>query len=235
MIPPGSILEWIMPPPTDPRWPRLLSLSVHEFRTPITVVAGYLRMLLKDRAGPLSDQQRRLIEEAEKSCARLSSLVSEVSDLSNLEAGTAPLARQSADLHAVLRAAIDRLPELPDRTVHVELQAEGAAPLSADPARLGLALGSIIAGLRREVVTSDRLYVRVDRRGGEYEILIGDEATLTILAQPPAAELPVFDEWRGGCGLTLAIARRILDAHGGHIWSATDEHKAGAKITLPAA
>ena len=55
----------------DPRWPRLLSLTVHEFRTPMTVVAGYLRMLLKDRAGPITEQQRRLLEEAEKSCTRL--------------------------------------------------------------------------------------------------------------------------------------------------------------------
>ena len=72
----------------DPRWPRLLSLTVHEFRTPMTVVAGYLRMLLKDRAGPITEQQRRLLEEAEKSCARLSALLAEVSDLANLEAGT---------------------------------------------------------------------------------------------------------------------------------------------------
>ena len=59
--------------PPDPEWPRLLSLSVHELRTPMTVVAGYLRMLLKDRAGPVTDQQRRLLEEAEKSCGRLAS------------------------------------------------------------------------------------------------------------------------------------------------------------------
>jgi signal transduction histidine kinase len=74
-------------PPTDPRWPKVLSLSVHEFRTPMTVVAGYIRMLLKDRAGPLNEQQRKLLEEAEKSCARLSALLVEVSDLSALEAG----------------------------------------------------------------------------------------------------------------------------------------------------
>ena len=72
--------------PPDPKWSRLLGLSVHEFRTPMTVVAGYIRMLLKDRAGPLSDQQRRLLEEAEKSCGRLTALLTEVSDLSNLEA-----------------------------------------------------------------------------------------------------------------------------------------------------
>src|SRR3981189_1573883 len=94
--------------PVDARWPKILPLSVHEFRTPMTVVAGYIRMLLKDRAGPLSDQQRRLLEEAEKSCARLTALVAEVSELSSLEAGTAPFNLQAADLHKVLRDAVER-------------------------------------------------------------------------------------------------------------------------------
>src|SRR5436309_11109471 len=94
----------------DPRWPKLLSLSVHELRTPMTVVAGYIRMLLKDRAGAISDQQRRLLEEAEKSCARLSSLVAEVSELSNLEGGTLTYNKQRTDLRAALRTAVDRLP-----------------------------------------------------------------------------------------------------------------------------
>src|SRR6478672_11482249 len=100
--------------PLDARWPKILSLSVHEFRTPLTVVAGYIRMLLKERAGPLSDQQRRLLEEAEKSCARLSALVNEVSELSNLEARTAPFNRQRTDLNPLLRAAVEQLPPLPE-------------------------------------------------------------------------------------------------------------------------
>src|SRR5574342_1161935 len=94
----------------DPRWPKLLSLSVHEFRTPMTVVAGYIRMLLKDRAGPLSDQQRRLLEEAEKSCARLSALLVEMSDLAGLEAGTATFNKSAVDLRGVLSDAIASLP-----------------------------------------------------------------------------------------------------------------------------
>src|SRR5918992_5360409 len=99
----------------DPRWPKILSLSVHEFRTPMTVVAGYIRMLLKDRAGPLNEQQRKLLEEAEKSCARLSALLAEVSELSNLEAGTAPLNKGPVDLTALLRDAVTAVPPLPDR------------------------------------------------------------------------------------------------------------------------
>src|SRR6185312_3118337 len=98
---------------------------------------GYIRMLLKDRAGSLTDQQRRLLEEAEKSCARLSALVAEMSDLSSLEAGTATLNRQQADLHAALRAAVEQLPALPDREVGVDLEgAENAAPIDGDPVRL---------------------------------------------------------------------------------------------------
>src|SRR5438132_1888339 len=145
----------------DPRWPKILSLSVHEFRTPLTVVAGYIRMLLKDRAGPLSDPQRRLLEEAEKSCARLTALVAEVSELSNLEGGTAPFNRQAADLNRSLREAVDQLPPLPDREVAIELQlASEAAPLEADPVRLTQALSSVLKSLRRELVGDSPLVVR---------------------------------------------------------------------------
>src|SRR5512134_935259 len=103
--------------PADPRWPKLLSLTTHEFRTPMTVVAGYIRMLLKDRAGPVTDQQRRLLEEAEKSCARLSALLAEMSDLGNLEGGTAPFNRTPIDLRTVLADAVAGLPPIPDRDI----------------------------------------------------------------------------------------------------------------------
>jgi len=223
---------------TDPRWPKLLSLSVHEFRTPMTVVAGYIRMLLKDRAGPVTDQQRRLLEEAEKSCGRLSALLAEVSDLSNLEAGTLPLNRQSADLRGILRAAIAQLPELPDRTVTVELEASSdSAPVKADAQRLQGAFAAVIGALRREIVTSERLVVRerkVDAEGlAAHEILIGDQPTIEALEEAKGVALPVFDEWRGGSGLSLPVARRILGGHGGRIWSAPEGHKSGARILLP--
>ena len=51
-------------------FPRVMSLAVHELRTPVTVVSGYLRMLLRDQAGPLTDKQRKMVEEADRSCTR---------------------------------------------------------------------------------------------------------------------------------------------------------------------
>src|SRR5829696_1924765 len=140
----AATMKLMSVPPTDPRWPKVLSLSVHEFRTPMTVVAGYIRMLLKDRAGPLSDQQRKLLEEAEKSCTRLSALIAEVSELANLEAGTAPFNKSSADLHRALRDAVNALPALTDRDIPVTLDFDGdAATVSGDTVRLTQAFGSV--------------------------------------------------------------------------------------------
>ena len=58
-----------------------MSLAVHELRTPVTVVTGYLRMVLRDQAGPLTEKQRKMLEEADKSCVRIGALVSEMSEL----------------------------------------------------------------------------------------------------------------------------------------------------------
>ena len=227
-----------MTEPIDPRWPKILSLSVHEFRTPMTVVAGYLRLVLKEKAGPLNDQQRRLLEEAEKSCGRLTALLAEVSELSALEAGTAAFNKQSTDLNVVLATAIQQLPQLPDREVTIDLQlVDGQAPLRADSGKLGQALGAIVAALRRELVASNRLIVRARRtaaRGSSsYEILIGDDGAVAALAAEDAARSATFDEWRGGVGLSLMNARRILNAHGGAVHGPANEGKASARVLLP--
>ena len=214
----------------DPRWPKVLSLTVHEFRTPITVVAGYLRMLLKDRAGPVTDQQRRMLEEAEKSCTRLSALLSEVSELSALEGGTATFNRSGLNLRDVLAQCVDAVPPLPDRQIKVELQTgNGAATVVGDATRLIAALSSVIVAMRREVVFNDRLILReqvrrLDGRDVSW-IAIGTESQVQELSNADPSRLTTFNEWRGGVGLSLAIARRIINAHGASIWSPKEEPK----------
>jgi len=227
-----------IPPNDEAKWPRLLSLSVHEFRTPMTVVAGYIRMLLKDRAGPLSDSQRRLLEEAEKSCARLSALLVEMSDLANLEAGTAPFNKSQLDLGRVLSDAVEALPPSGDHQVEVALSPmDAASPVEGDATRLKTAFTSLFAALRRELVTSNQLVVR--QRDGQYRdrratwVAIGDSEHIGQLESASPDSLATFDEWRGGCGLSLAVARRIIGAHGGELWSPLDGTKAAAVVVLP--
>lgn len=220
--------------PIDPRWSKILSLSVHELRTPISVVAGYLSMLLKERMGPLTPQQRHVIEEAQKSCGRLSGLADQLSELSTIERGDAPLKTQATDLHDVLRAAVENLPPLPDREVAIELALEdGPSPITADPARLGQSLGAIIAALRREVIGDDPLTIRERRSAGSYELHFGDGETLTALEGESDDGRGIFDEWRGGVGLTLAVARRIVNQHGGRLYAPPEGRRAGARLVLP--
>jgi signal transduction histidine kinase len=194
-------------------------------------------MLLKDRAGALTDQQRRLLEEAEKSCGRLSGLVSEVSDLSNLEGGTLTFNRQRTDLRAAIRQAIQQVPPMTDREIAIDLKpGSGAATVHGDPTRLAQAISSIIVALRRELVSADRLIV-TDRDGTSgdgvrgIEVRIGDPDTLAAFDSDP--DRPIFDEWRGGVGLLLPVARRIIDAHGGRLWGAPGGRKTGARIVFP--
>lgn len=227
----------------DDKWPRLLSLSVHEFRTPISVVAGYIHMLLKDPTATFDERHRRWLEEAQKSCARLARLVTEMSDLSRLEAGKAPLKRAPLDLHQLLTEVVAAVSDVPDREgadrmVEIELApGPGAAQILGDASRLRTALTSLLQGLRREVVSSDRLFIR--ERVGNYQgkpaswIAIAEAQHIERLAAVAPDSLATFDEWRGGCGLGLPFARRVIEGHDGAIWSPGEGTKAGAVLVLP--
>ena len=139
----------------DAKLPRALSLAVHEFRTPLSVVGGYLRMVLKDPTDTLNDRYRSMLGEAEKSCARIVALVAEMSDLSALESGKATLKRALFDLRPVLGEAIAQLPGVPERTVEVELTTgQGPAMIEGDSPRLKTALAALLHGLRRELVST---------------------------------------------------------------------------------
>jgi signal transduction histidine kinase len=222
-------------PTTDPRWAELLSVMVHDVRTPMTVVAGYADMLMKERFGPLTDKQRHILVEVQKSCARVSELLKEASELTSIERKTSSMQRRQADLRDVLRTAVEQLPPLPDREVHVDLQTGSGDPsFPADAPRLAKAFTAVIVCLRREVVQTDRLLIREQRTDDGFEIRIGDEETLALLDGASIPDLPIFNEWRGGLGMSLALARRILNAHGGHIAAPPDGRKTGAFVTLRA-
>ena len=204
--------------------PRLLSLAVHELRTPVTVVAGYLRMLLREQGGPLTDKQRKMLEEAERSCSRLDALVTEMSDLGKLEGGTAPLAQHEVNIAALLTELASGMHEGEDRGVRLELRGtDRQLVVTGDRTRLAASLNALMHAALRErgepgVIVAQCSTVTVDGRAYA-QIAFAEESLLPALTDERADSLG-FDEFRGGTGLRLPLARRVIQGHGGALWSA---------------
>jgi signal transduction histidine kinase len=206
-------------------YPPLLSFCVHELRTPASVVAGYLRMLQKDVDAGLNERQRRMIEEAEKSCARLVAIVAELSDVAKLDAGQIAIARQPIDAFAIVAQVAGLMHEAKDRDVHLEVRgADSGATLLGDPARLKNAFEAVFKAILREkagpcVVVADRRIQKIDGREHAVLIVAEESSVQTAYDRQPGP----FDEKRGGMGLALPLARRVVHAHGGQIWAPASE------------
>src|SRR5688572_30052937 len=131
--------------------PRAMSLASHELRTPLSVITGYLRMLLREQAGPISEKQRKMLEEADRSCARLSVLLSEMSDLGKLESGQLQIDRRPIDLSALVVELASRMHEGRDRGVHLEVRgADKPLRILGDRPRLETAIGALLYAALRE-------------------------------------------------------------------------------------
>src|ERR1700724_2643323 len=109
--------------PREESYTQLLSLAVHELRTPAGVVGGYLRMLQRD-AAPLSELQRKMVHEAERSCQRLVAIIAELSDIQKLDADLVELAQQGLDAFPVMAEAAHGVHEADERNVRLEVRGE---------------------------------------------------------------------------------------------------------------
>jgi K+-sensing histidine kinase KdpD len=198
--------------------PHLLSLAVHEFRTPVTVIAGYVRMLLKLYGGSLGDQPRKLLEETEKSCIRLSGLIA---DLSNMQAGHVSFERQPLDFCGTVEEVATGVHEAPDRDVRlrVERPAENLM-LTGDRARLGQAIESLLMATLRERADPGTVLARCSRAAPAHAALvIAPEGSEEVTAPFDPSDWAPFDLFRGGLGFRLQAAHAIVAAHGGAIYS----------------
>jgi two-component system cell cycle sensor histidine kinase PleC len=220
------------------QWPKLLSLAVHELLTPVSVVDGYLRMLLRDTDPPYSERQRKMIDEAEKSCSRIMELVGELSDIGKFDAGLIALNRQPLDTFALVGDVANAVHEAADRDVRLTVRGDASgAPMTGDVRRLRMALESVFRAILREkpgptTVVAERRRDVIEGRACAVLVVADEGRVQEAYAAPRGA----FDDKRGGMGLALPLARRIIEVHDGLLWApATHDQLArgSAILALP--
>jgi signal transduction histidine kinase len=211
-----------MTTPTADTYPMLISLAVHEFRTPASVVGGYLRMLQRD--SDLNERQRKMVDEAERSCARLVAIIAELSDIGKLDSGVLNLARQPLDLFALTAEVAEHVQEGKDREVNLVVRGTGSrAPVVGDVSRLRNAFDAIFRAILREAagprtIVADRRLVQHENSTSAVVVVAPEDSVAAAYDAKPG----VFDERRGGLGLALPLARRVIAEHGGAVWSAAE-------------
>jgi signal transduction histidine kinase len=190
-------------------------------------------MLQRDQT-PLSELQRKMVDEAERSCQRLIALIAELSEIQKLDANLVEIVQQGLDAFPVMAEAAHGVREPDDRNVRLEVRGNPAGALmQGDVTRLRAAFAAIYRASLREMPANTT--VIVDRRLGRHQGV--QSAVLIIAAEDNVqaaydAEPVPFDQKRGGLGLALPIACRVIERHRGRIWSPAGG-RASAIVSLP--
>ena len=165
-------------------------------------------------------------------------LTNELSDLGKLAADELKLAAQDIDLNALVAELASGMHEGMDRDVRVEVSAsETPLPVRGDRARLSRAVHGLMHGAVRErgtpgVIVADCSAAKEGER--TWAVLAIGQASLIESLRQHRDGAPFEYEWKGGMGLALPLARQIIEAHGGALWSIKNDTSAAASaIRLP--
>jgi signal transduction histidine kinase/HD-GYP domain-containing protein (c-di-GMP phosphodiesterase class II) len=203
----------------------LMSVVAHEIRTPLTAIKAYTETLLDSLANPHTPRER-FLGIINDECDRLSRLVTDILDLSRLEAGQRPLRLSRFDLHRIIRDVADSLDSISSpRRIGIEVEVEPDLVVEADADLLRRLYLNLLGNALKFSPVGGIVRARVTPRGEDWFGTVEDQGPGI-----PAEDLPrVFERFfRGrqagdqavdGTGLGLAIARGIVELHGGRIWA----------------
>ncbi len=218
----------------------LATLS-HELRTPLNAVLGYVRML---RQGVVDgDRRSRALEIVERNATALTQMVGDVLDVSRIVGGKIRLNIQAVDLPAVLDEAVETIRTAAEaKGVRLQVTADPlAGPVSGDPDRLQQVIWNLLSNAVRFTPRDGRVQVRLGRLDSHIEIAVSDSGIgidsdfLPHVFERFRQADSRFSREHGGLGLGLAIARDLVELHGGTIRAFSDGPGTGAtfRVHLP--
>ncbi|MEQ8176662.1 MAG: ATP-binding protein, partial [Syntrophomonadaceae bacterium] len=192
----------------------------HELRTPLTI----LRANLDELQVKTRDADQVIIANLQDEVLRMSKLVKDMEILALAETGNLRINKNQVRLEAVLDRIAPVLPEFEGRGVALEITLEPNLPeIMADPDRLLQVFLNLLSNALVHSPEGSKVFIRGAKKESFIEILIIDQGAGIDPAQLPY----VFERFyradtsrsrrEGGMGLGLAIARSLVEAHGGQI------------------
>jgi signal transduction histidine kinase len=193
----------------------------HELKTPITAIRAHLENLLDGVEKPDPKTIQIMLTQSE----RLGRLVEQLLDLSRLDSGEVPLHREQVPVGRLVSRVVSEI-SVARQTADVAIERsipEDIPALDADEERLHQVLFNLVDNAVRFTPPGGEVTIAAGRRNGSVEISVAD----TGVGIPPEHLPRLFERFYrvdqarsredGGTGIGLAIARSVVEAHGGHI------------------
>lgn len=199
-----------------------IATASHELQAPLTNVGLGLHLLLEGAVGELTGKQAEVLQACREDCVKLEVLMSDLLDLSNLEARESQPQLVTMRASELITTAAERLraeTEAKGLSFHVTASPE-LGRVNANRAQIERVIKSLIGNALRHTESGGKISVNVTTRETEIVVAVADTGSGI-----PAEQLPrIFDKFmqvlgasRGSVGLGLAISKEIIEAHGGQI------------------
>ncbi len=222
----------------DRRKDEFLATLAHELRNPLAPIRNSLHIL---RMSAGSDAAAgRVHEIMERQVCHLVRLVDDLLEVSRITRGKIELRKERVELAAVLRSAVETSTPLIDAARHqlaITLPAEPVI-LEADAIRLSQVISNLLNNAAKYTEEGGQIWLTARRQNGEAAISVRDSG----LGIPPQMLHRVFDMFaqvdrtlnraQGGLGIGLALARTLVEMHGGRIEVHSDGPGRGSEFIL---
>lgn len=217
---------------------QFLATVSHELRTPLTSIIAFTELLLKQAEG----REQEYLEDVLESSRRLLEMVNNLLDLSRLKAGRMELFTDIVELQEVVTPVERALRPLAEQKgIRLITEVTGLPLLLIDPQRIQQVLINLVGNAIKFTPDGGEIRIRGTLQDGWVEVAVQDTGP-GIAREHAAAIFEAFRrvEWRDrqqpGSGLGLALARNLVELHGGRIW--VEEASGGGSVfrfTIPTA
>lgn len=215
-----------------------LSRMSHELRTPLNAVIGFAQLLRMDKQAPLNEGQARKAELIERSGAHLLAVISDVLDLSRIEAGDMPISVEPVHVDTAVQDVLAMVGDTA-RAAQIELVPpliEMVPPVMADRVRLRQVLVNLISNAVKYNRAGGTVRVRVWQDGPHVSLQVSD----TGMGLTPDQQAHLFEPFNrlgaertsiDGTGIGLVIVQRLISLMGGSL-SVSSQVGVGTTFTV---